>query len=246
MHHIGRSQSLIHPIEVALHNRVTNHDVPLPALAGQADFEPGHIANPQEVGCHESTIGATRLVCQGSWPSSNLPVPGTCLRLPVAFATQTGAETPRQAADREDPHPPPCLCRRQIGGSGAPPRIARQLQGIRRPPLGNGSSPRNLRTRPPQAACLVGYHDRRRCEARQHRRDLGGRHHRPPRVAGLSRTPHARPTPRYRSRLHRHRVDPAVRDLRAESREPPLRSIRSGWARPSESGRPQKATSRQL
>ena len=33
----------------------------------------------------------------------DLPVPGTCLRLPVAFATQTGADTHRQAADREDP-----------------------------------------------------------------------------------------------------------------------------------------------
>jgi hypothetical protein len=30
----------------------------------------------------------------------DLPVPGTCLRLPVAFATQTGADTHRQAADR--------------------------------------------------------------------------------------------------------------------------------------------------
>jgi len=36
----------------------------------------------------------------------DLPVPGTCLRLPVAFATQTGADTHRQAADREDPDPP--------------------------------------------------------------------------------------------------------------------------------------------
>jgi hypothetical protein len=36
----------------------------------------------------------------------DLPVPGTCLRLPVAFATQEGADTHRQAADREDPDAP--------------------------------------------------------------------------------------------------------------------------------------------
>jgi len=83
------------------------------------------------------------------------PVPGTCLRLPVAFATQTGADTHRQAADREDPDAPPCLCRRQTGASGLPRPIARQSRGPRCRPLGNGSSPRN-RLAPPQARSAAG------------------------------------------------------------------------------------------
>ena len=48
----------------------STHNVPFPAVAGQADFKPGNIADPQEVGCHKRTIGATRLPCQGLEPGT--------------------------------------------------------------------------------------------------------------------------------------------------------------------------------
>jgi len=52
----------------------------------------------------------------------DLPVPGTCLRLPLAFATQTGAATHRQAADRKDPHPPRAMHRPSVYLAGTIPR----------------------------------------------------------------------------------------------------------------------------
>ena len=114
----------------------------LPAMASQIMSQDiGHDPKEQStrVAHHHDRFRRLHRAPRGN----RAPVPGTCLRLPVAFATQTGADTHRQAADREDPDAPPCLCRRQTGASGLPRPIARQSRATRCRPLGNESSPRS-------------------------------------------------------------------------------------------------------
>jgi hypothetical protein len=77
----------------------------------------------------------------------DMPVPGTCLRLPVAFATQTGADTHRQTADREDPDAPGPLAR-------PPPQPARG--GTRCHSPCNGSPCRVIREVAPAAPEVAG------------------------------------------------------------------------------------------
>jgi len=136
---------------------VTHHDVAPPSTRGSGGFrarshrEPAGGRVPREH-YRGHTPRMSRLMAFIEQPEViDLPVPGTCLRLPVAFATQTGAETHRQTPDREDPHPPPCLCRRQTGGCGPPKPTARR-GGTRCRPLGTGSSPPH-RGRPHPFSC---------------------------------------------------------------------------------------------